>query len=121
MTEFRNITRIQVDFVNRDSVPTALVIDEVDPAAFVFIDTADDGLSADIRVHTNQSLPPGYRFVGLEDLEGVPGVATLAAPKSKSELGPVGRWTIGVVALAILAPFVAILWAWAGSVFRSFS
>jgi hypothetical protein len=121
MTEFRNITRIQVDFINRDGVPTALVVNEPDPAAYASIDTEDDGLSADIRVYTNQSLPPGYTFVGLEDADGVPHVATLVAPKSKSELGPVGRWSIGVVALAILAPFVAILWAWAGQVFRSFS
>lgn len=34
------------------------------------------------------------------------------APKP-APLGPVGRWALGIVALAIVTPFVAILWAWA--------
>ncbi|QLF84391.1 hypothetical protein SEA_KARATE_67 [Microbacterium phage Karate] len=41
------------------------------------------------------------------------------APK-KQELGPVGKWVVGIVALAIVTPFVAILWAWAAEVVRSF-
>ena len=40
------------------------------------------------------------------------------APR-KPELGPVGRWVTGIVALAIVTPFVAILWAWAAGVIRS--
>ncbi|QLF84550.1 membrane protein [Microbacterium phage Rie18] len=41
------------------------------------------------------------------------------SPK-KAELSPVGKWSVGIVALAIVAPFVAILWAWAADVVRSF-
>lgn len=40
------------------------------------------------------------------------------APK-KPELGPVGRWATGIVALAIVTPLVAILWAWAAGFVRS--
>lgn len=40
------------------------------------------------------------------------------APK-KGELGPVARWVTGIVALAVVTPLVAILWAWAAGVIRS--
>lgn len=42
-----------------------------------------------------------------------------AETPKKGELGPVGRWVTGIVALAIVTPFVAILWAWAAGVVRS--
>lgn len=35
-----------------------------------------------------------------------------------SELGPVGKVVVSVVALAILTPFIGILWAWALNVVR---
>lgn len=41
------------------------------------------------------------------------------APK-KGEMGPVGRWFTGIVCLAIVTPFIGILWAWAAEVVRSF-
>lgn len=34
------------------------------------------------------------------------------APKT-APMSPVARWVTGIVALAIVTPFVAILWAWA--------
>lgn len=34
------------------------------------------------------------------------------------ELGPVGKVVVSVVALAILTPFIGILWAWALNVVR---
>ncbi len=37
------------------------------------------------------------------------------APK-KPELSPVARWVTGIVALAVVTPLVAILWAWAAGV-----
>lgn len=40
------------------------------------------------------------------------------APK-KPELGRVGQTILTVVALAIVTPLVAILWAWAAGVVRS--
>jgi hypothetical protein len=36
--------------------------------------------------------------------------------KKPGELSRAGKVTVSVVALAILAPFVAILWAWAAHV-----
>lgn len=40
-------------------------------------------------------------------------------PAKRQELGQVGKIIVSAVALAILAPFVAILWAWAGTVVRA--
>ena len=38
----------------------------------------------------------------------------------KKELGKVGQIIATVVALAILVPFIGILWAWAADVIKSF-
>ena len=45
--------------------------------------------------------------------------AEAGAPKA-APVGPVARWVMGVVALAIVTPFIGILWAWAADVVRSF-
>lgn len=42
-----------------------------------------------------------------------------ATSEQKPELGPVGKWAVGIVSLAIVVPFVGILWAWAAGVVRS--
>lgn len=44
--------------------------------------------------------------------------AEAGAPKA-APMSPVARWVTGIVALAIVTPFVAILWAWAVGVVRS--
>jgi hypothetical protein len=127
MTSFGKIDRVTVEFENRDGIPTLLVVKDTADLS-VSIDVTDDGLEADFSiVGSIANGEDGYKFLGEDwgvsiDLKKAPpvAVARMAAPRSKSEFGPVGRWTSGVVALAILAPFVAILWAWAGSVFRSF-
>jgi len=119
MTEFRNIQRIRVEFINRDGIPTALEVKDPEEA-YCRMELVDDNM--DVTVF---SIMPNstehYNFVGMEDEGWVPKVVEVAAPTTKSELGPVGRWSLGIVGLAILAPFVAILWAWAGGVFRSLS
>ncbi|UYL85362.1 hypothetical protein SEA_HAGER_69 [Microbacterium phage Hager] len=43
-----------------------------------------------------------------------------AEAQKKPELGRVGQTILTVVSLAILTPFIAILWAWAAEVVRSF-
>ncbi|QGH74020.1 hypothetical protein SEA_AESIR_67 [Microbacterium phage Aesir] len=52
-----------------------------------------------------------------EDGSAADATAQAGAPKS-GELGPVGKWVLGIVALAIVTPFVGILWAWALNVVR---
>lgn len=126
MTEFRDIQAIHVLFTNRDGVPTALTIDgtvpETELAFGVVVD--EDGLAAAIEMSGQVLNGIGYSFWSLEDWELVRmrrgrGPAGRSRPEPKP-LGKVGQTILTVVALAILAPFVAILWAWAGDVFRSF-
>ena len=49
--------------------------------------------------------------------------AASATPERKREqaapMSPVARWVTGIVALAIITPFVAIIWAMAAGVIRS--
>lgn len=121
MTGYRGITRVQVDFVNRDGVPTAFIMDGPEVGeTYLEVDVHEDGLHADIDI-SQISLPndgKNYRFASLENLPHV-----VAVPMGKPEpapLGKAGQIIVTVVALAILTPFVAILWAWAGQVYRSF-
>ena len=82
----------------------------------------EDGLAAAIEMSGQVPNGIGYSFWSLEDWE-LRRVRRGSAGRSRPEpkpLGKVGQTILTVVALAILAPFVAILWAWAGDVFRSF-
>lgn len=125
MTGFSNIHRATIEFTNRDGVPTALIIDGTVPEADLMagVNVDEDGLTASVELSGIVPNGTGYAFKGLEDWE-LRWVRRGEMPTRLPErqpVGPVARWTMGVVALAILAPFVAILWAWAGQVFRSFS
>lgn len=124
MTGFKNIQSVVVQFTNRDGVPTALTIDGTVPEADLRADVlvSEDGLSADIEIDGVVPNGTGYAFRSLEDWE-LKWVRRGQDGRSRPEpkpLGKVGQAVLTVVALAILAPFVAILWAWAGDVFRSF-
>lgn len=118
--EYHNITRAQFDFLNRDGVPTALVVKppESSDASIVSVEVSDDGLSATVAYQAMiDNNGKEWLFISIEDRDGVPVVAPAPA---KPELGRTGKAILTVVSLAILAPFVGILWAWAGQVFRSF-
>ena len=131
MSQFRNIQRATVEFTNRDGVPTALIVDEFPEGSYAEINTSEDGTKVDILVYS-AGIQNGrdYRFKGMDDEElvwrpkGVPLVTGYAVAengrgvKKTDELGPVGKAVLSVVGLAILTPFVGILWAWAMGVVR---
>jgi len=124
VTEFRNIQSIHILFTNRDGVPTALTIDGTAPMAELSgaVTVDDDGLAAAVEVSGVVPNGTGYGFWSLEDWElrkVKRGQAGRSRPEPKP-LGKVGQAVLTVVALAILAPFVGILWAWGMDVVRSF-
>ena len=129
MTEFHNIQRVIVEFVNRDGVPTAIVVDDFpQDKSFAEVVVDKEGKLAEFQARIGD-IPngTGWRFKDMDDTDlvwhprNVPMVVsydtTVGAPvKKEAELGPVGRVVLGVVGLAILVPFLGILWAWAAGV-----
>lgn len=64
---------------------------------------------------------PGIRVVGHVGTRKASAASPATEPEApkKAELGRVGQAILTVVALAIVTPLVAILWAWAAGVVRS--
>jgi predicted nuclease of predicted toxin-antitoxin system len=123
MTRFTNLEKVIVQFLNRDGVPTILELKQFPEKAYSDITVTDDGLNADFYVVAQDiDNGAGYALHSGEDykvlilpshmVEADAIVAPMGAPESNPELSPVARWTLGVVGLAILTPFIAILWSW---------
>lgn len=122
MTSFSNIQSVVVSFVNRDNVPTALVIDGTHASADLLADVTvdDDGLTAAIEITGQVPNAIGYSFKSLEDyrLSFVRNEEDGRPVKKRQEFGPLGKVVAGAITVAILVPFISILWAWAVGVVR---
>jgi len=123
MTIYKNINRVIVEFKDREGVPSALILENPTAAAYAEIGMSDDALSFDFEVSapSQDNTRDAIRFRALEDWElkyvrrdeqAGQGV------KKKQEFGPVGKVVAGAITVAILVPFIGILWSWAAGVVR---
>lgn len=118
MTNYRNISRIIVEFQDREGVEQALIVDgslpESDLMADVTVD--DDGLTAAISIEGIVPNGTGYGFKSLEEWRTsfVRRVAEAhedgQGVKKAPEMGPVGRVTWYVIGVSVAAPLLWLLW-----------
>ena len=123
MTGFKDIQTVTVAFSNRDGVPTTLIIDGSAPGADLLarILVDDEANVAAITIAGEVPNGTGYEFKSMEDWE-IKWVRRGTDGRSRPEpkpLGKVGQVILTSVSLAIVCPFIAILWAWAGGIYRS--
>lgn len=125
MTKYTNLKSVITVFEDREGVEKALVVSEFPEGSYAEIVVTDDGLSADFMVYApDMSNGSGYGFKDLDNTtlvwmpkaDGFTAQIGASAKAKSGELGSVGRWTLYVLMLALVAPAVALLWHWTAGV-----
>ena len=115
MTIYKNISKVVVEFKDREGLPSALIVEKLPEDAYAEIVVSDDGLTFDTWVPSNgqDSTPNAFHFKALEDWElkyvrraGEDGQSV----KKTAELGPVGKGVAMAILLALLSPVIWVIW-----------